>query len=86
MNRIQQSMKAAFAPLAALVDLVRTAPSCGGDCFGGRRPCNCRPAAARAAAAKIAQGPARCIACGEPQGEPHVAGCWVEQVTIGRNQ
>jgi len=79
-----------IAPLAALIDLVRTAPGCGGDCggdcSGGRRPCNCRPAPApvRAAAPSIAQGPARCICCGEAEGEPHIAGCWVAQVTIRR--
>lgn len=75
-----------LAPLAALVDLVRTAPACGGDCSGGRRPCNCRPAPAiaRAAAPRVTQGPARCICCGEAEGEPHIAGCWVAQVTIRR--
>jgi len=73
-----------LAPLSALIDLVRTAPGCGGDCSGGRRPCNCRPAPARAAAAVTEQGPARCICCGEAEGEPHIAGCWVKQVTIGR--
>ena len=82
---LQARIRAAIAPLVALVELVRTAPGCGGNCSGGRRPCNCRPARARAAA-NASQGPVRCIACGEPQGEPHIAGCWVAQVTIGRAQ
>lgn len=69
--------------IANLVGFVRNAPGCGGDCSGGRRPCNCRPASA---APNINQGPARCIACGEPEGEPHVAGCWVADVTIRRAQ
>jgi len=37
-------MKRLFAPLAALLQLLRTAPNCGGDCHGGRRACNCRTA------------------------------------------
>lgn len=79
-------MTSLLAPIAALIKLVRTAPSCGGDCSGGRRPCNCRPASVRAASPNIDQGPARCIACGEPQGGPHVAGCWVADITIRRAQ
>lgn len=78
--------KRIFAPLSALVDLVRTAPGCSGDCSGGRRPCNCRPAPARSTAAPAAQSLPRCISCGRLQGEPHAGGCWVARFTIRRAQ
>jgi hypothetical protein len=73
-----------LAPLAALIDLIRTAPSCGGDCSGGRRPCNCRPAPAAVSAHMPIYGAPRCVACGHLQGEPHANGCSLAHLTIRR--
>jgi hypothetical protein len=82
MSRFLISIKA----VAALVDRVRTAPGCSGDCSGGRRPCNCRPQIANTSAPEAGQSAPRCIACGRLQGEPHAGGCRVARFTIRRAQ
>lgn len=81
MTMVVTFAKSVLTPLIAVIGLVRAAPGCAGGCSGGRLPCNCGPTAVRSSAAQVTQGPARCISCGEPQGEPHIAGCWVADIT-----
>lgn len=78
-------MRRLFAQLAGLIDMLRTAPGCGGNCAGGRRPCNCRPAAPRTAPG-VTRGPARCVGCRLPLGAAHAAGCRFAPFTIRRAQ
>jgi hypothetical protein len=86
MIRLVQHTKSFLAPLAALVELVRTAPGCGGDCSGGRRPCTCRQPASTCAAPVIAAGEPRCVSCGQLQGERHLMSCPFDRFTIQRAQ